>query len=154
MIKGKIIMHFIEIKENKYEHIELLLLGDEQESMINKYLDKGRMYVLNDDGIKGECVVVKLSDGIYELKNIAVLPDCQRKGYGREFIDFIFNQYPDCEALLAGTGDSQNAASFYLSCGFMESHRVKNFFIDNYDHPIIENGQQLIDMVYYKRNRQ
>ena len=26
-------------------------------------------------------------------------------------------------------------------------------FIDNYDHPIFEDGEQLVDMVYLKRER-
>ena len=32
-------------------------------------------------------------------------------------------------------------------------HRVERFFTDNYDHPIIEDGIQLVDMVYLKRER-
>jgi N-acetylglutamate synthase-like GNAT family acetyltransferase len=39
------------------------------------------MFVLNDNGVKAECVVTIEADGIFELKNIAVVPDCQRKGY-------------------------------------------------------------------------
>lgn len=27
---------------------------------------------------------------------------------------------------------------------------IKNFFIDNYDHPMFEDGKQLVDMVYLK----
>lgn len=30
--------------------------------------------------------------------------------------------------------------------------RIKNFFTDNYDHPIFECGVQLIDMVYLEKN--
>ena len=37
--------------------------------------------------------------------------------------------------------------------GFIDSHRVERFFTDNYDHPIIEDGIQLVDMVYLKRER-
>lgn len=40
---------------------------------------------------------------------------------------------------------------FYEKCGFVRSHKVKNFFTDNYDHPIYEGGVQLIDMVYLQR---
>lgn len=35
--------------------------------------------------------------------------------------------------------------------GFKYSHRIKNFFTDNYDHPIVEEGILLEDMVYLKR---
>ncbi len=36
--------------------------------------------------------------------------------------------------------------------GFVFSHRVPNFFRDHYDHPIVEDGVRLADMVYLKRN--
>ena len=44
-------MKIIEVIENKKDYIELLLLADEQEDMIDRYLDKGKMYVLDDNGI-------------------------------------------------------------------------------------------------------
>lgn len=137
----------------KKEYIALLLLADEQENMIDKYLEKGEMFVLDDNGIKAECVVTKEFNGIYELKNIAVLPDCQRKGYGKNLIKFLFTHYSDCDVLFAGTGDCPSSLSFYYNCGFTESHRIKNFFIDNYDHPMFEDGIQLVDMVYLKKER-
>ena len=34
-------MKIVEIRENKKEYLELLLLADEQESMIDRYLDRG-----------------------------------------------------------------------------------------------------------------
>jgi ribosomal protein S18 acetylase RimI-like enzyme len=55
--------------------------------------------------------------------------------------------------MLVGTGDCHGILSFYNRCGFKESHRIKNFFIDNYDHPMFEEGKQLVDMVYLKRER-
>ena len=44
--------------------------------MIDKYLERDEMFVLDDNGIKAECVITQEDDGVYELKNIAVLPDC------------------------------------------------------------------------------
>ncbi len=137
----------------KKEYLDLLLLADEQENMIDKYLENGEMFVLDDNGIKAECVITKEANGIYELKNIAVLPECQRKGCGKSLIEFLCAHYSDCNLLLVGTGDCPSALSFYSNCGFTESHRIKNFFIDNYDHPMFEDGIQLIDMVYLKKER-
>ena len=45
-------MKFVEVKENKKEYLPLLLLADEQEDMVDRYLDRGRMYVLDDGGVK------------------------------------------------------------------------------------------------------
>ena len=102
---------------------------------------------------EAECVVTNEADGIYELKNIAVMPDSQRKGYGKRLIDYVFSHYADCNTLFVGTGDVPSTLGFYHKCGFTESHRIKNFFTDNYDHLIFEDGKQLVDMVYLKRER-
>lgn len=143
-------MNIRKVTESKKDYLDLLLLADEQEDMIDKYLERGEMFVLEDDGIKAQCVVTKESEGVYELKNIAVVPEYQRKGYGKKLTEFLLTQYPDCEVLLVGTGDCPSSLSFYHACGFTESHRVKNFFVDHYDHPMFEDGIQLIDMVYLK----
>lgn len=145
----------MEIREYKGDKRKLLslLIADEQEDMINRYLDKGTMYVLDDDGIKCECVVTDEGRGVLEIKNIAVCPDCRGKGYGKAMIEYIAGKYKsDFAVLLAGTGDSTLTVPFYEKCGFTRSHSVKNFFIDNYDHPIFECGVQLVDMIYLQRN--
>ena len=141
------------ITGNKKEYINLLLLADEQEDMIDKYLERGEMFVLDDNGIKAECVVTREVDNVCEIKNIAVLPDFQRRGYGKLLIDFLFFYYSDCIAMTVGTGDVPSSLAFYRKCGFTESHRIKSFFIDNYDHPMYEDGIQLVDMVYLIRKR-
>ena len=61
-----------EENENKKQFISLLLLADEQESMVDHYLEKGNMYVLEDGNVKAECVVTDEGNGILEIKNIAV----------------------------------------------------------------------------------
>ena len=50
-------MRITRVDENKKRYLDLLLLGDEQEDMIDRYLDRGTMYVLEDDGVRAECVV-------------------------------------------------------------------------------------------------
>jgi hypothetical protein len=54
--------------------------------------------------------------------------------------------------MLVGTGLTPKILSFYESCGFEKSYREKNFFIDNYDHPIFEGDIQLVDMIYLKKD--
>ena len=74
-------MKIREIIDRKKAYLNLLLLADEQEDMIDRYLERGTMYVLEDNEVKAECVVTDEGGGILELKNIAVVPDCQGKGY-------------------------------------------------------------------------
>ena len=146
-------MKIREITENKKQYISLLLLADEQEDMIGRYLESGTMFVLDDNGIKGECVITDQGNGILEIKNLAVEPDSQKKGYGRALIEFIADKYRDRYSVLqVGTGDSPLTVPFYEKCGFTRHHTVKNFFTDNYDHPIFECGVQLVDMVYLQRD--
>ncbi len=145
-------MQIIEIKENKKQYLTLLLLADEQEDMIDRYIKKGTMYVLDDNGIKCECVVTDEGNGILEIKNIATVPEYQKKGYGKAMIDFLIQKYKDrYQILQAGTGDSPLTIPFYEKCGFVRSHCIKNFFLDHYNHPIYECGVQLTDMVYLQR---
>lgn len=74
-------MTIIEVIKNKKQFLSLLLLADEQENMIDRYLERGTMYVLNDNGVKAECVVTDEGNGILEIKNIATVPEYQGKGY-------------------------------------------------------------------------
>lgn len=141
-----------EVPRNKKQYLELLLLADEQEDMIDDYLERGTMYVLEDNGVKAECVVTDEGGGILELKNIAVGPAFQGKGYGKALIDFLVDTYAGKYRLLqVGTGDSSATVPFYEACGFRRHHRVRNFFVDHYRNPIYEGGIQLVDMVYLQR---
>lgn len=145
-------MRIERILGNKKRYIELLLLADEQENMIDKYLERGDMFALFEEDLKAICVVTKEGDGTFEIKNIATEPKYQGKGYGKKLIEYVVEFYEDeCDTLLVGTGDSDLTIPFYKRCGFEESHRIKNFFTDNYGQPIYECGKQLIDMVYLKR---
>lgn len=68
-------------------------------------------------------------------------------------IDYLLGHYAGgYRQMIVGTGDVPGAVGFYKNCGFEYSHRVDNFFTDNYDHPMIEDGVLLKDMVYLKQN--
>ena len=137
--------------QNKKRYLNLLLLADEQESMIERYLERGTMYALDDGGVKAVCVVTDEGDGVLEIKNLAVLPACRRKGYGRRMVEFIRQKYSGAYKILqVGTGDSPLTIPFYEACGFVRAYVAPNFFTDNYDHPIYEGGVQLRNMVYFR----
>ena len=146
-------MEIKEIHENKKDFLDLLLLADEQEEMVDKYLQDGRMFVLTDNGVKGEVVVTDEGNGILEIKNIATDPNCHGKGYGKKLIQFVEEKFRgEYSVLQVGTGDSPLTIPFYEKCGFKRSHVVKNFFTENYNHPIFECGIQLVDMIYLQKN--
>ena len=146
-------MKIREVNDNKKQFISLLLLADEQENMVERYLENGTMYVLEDNDVRAECVVTDEGNGILEIKNIAVVPEYQGKGYGKILLDFLVRKYTGLYSVLqVGTGDSPLTIPFYEKCGFVRSHIVPRFFTDNYDHPIYEGGIQLVDMVYLHKH--
>ena len=75
--------------------------------MIDRYFTNGTMYVLRNDGVKAECVVLDVGGGVLEIKNIATDPEFHGKGYGKALIEFIIKKYKgDYLKLQVGTGDS------------------------------------------------
>ena len=119
--------------------MDLLFLADEQEEMIEEYLSRGTMYVLEDDGIKGECVVTDEGDGILEIKNIATIPEVHGKGYGRRLIDFVEREYSGRFSILqVGTGDSPLTIPFYEKCGFELTDKVR----------LIDRGGEFKQLMY------
>lgn len=146
-------MNVEKVIENKKQFLDLLLLADEQEDMIDRYLERGDMFALYDEGLKSTCVVAEVDSATCELKNIATYPQYQGQGYGSALIEFLFGYYKDrYRTMIVGTGDVPAWLSFYEHCGFRLSHRVANFFVDNYGHAMFEDGIQLVDMVYLRKD--
>ena len=145
-------MEIVKIESEKKRYLDLLLLGDEEERMIDRYLQRGDMYAAFEDGQPVAVIVVTdEGEGTVEIKNLAVLPERQGRGIGRSMIEFVKNAYRGrADKLILGTGDSPATTGFYRRCGFVFSHRVPDFFTENYSRPIIDGGVLLRDMVYFK----
>lgn len=146
-------MDVVRVTENKKLYLDLLLLADEQESMIDRYLERGTLFAGVEAGKTiAVMVVTDEGGGVLEIKNLAVAPDKQGRGYGREMIDYAAQTYGGRFAVLrVGTGESPLTLPFYEKCGFEIVGRIKDFFTDNYDHPIVEEGVLLRDMVILER---
>ncbi len=142
-----------EVTEDRKAYLPLLLMADEQEDMVDRYLGRGAMYVFEDGGTaRAECVVTDEGGGVLELKSLAVAPGFRGKGYGKAMIDWVADRYRGAfRVLQAGTGDSPLTVPFYERCGFVRHHVIPGFFTENYDHPIIEAGRLLVDMVVLRR---
>ena len=81
------------IEKDKKDYLKLPLLADEQENMIDKYLDRGEMFALYDGDLKSVCVVTKEKSNEYEIKNLATYKEFQGKGYGSSLVKYIFEYY-------------------------------------------------------------
>jgi GNAT superfamily N-acetyltransferase len=143
------------IENNKKYFLDLLLLADEQENMIDKYLERGTLFALYDDGLRSICVVTDEGNGSFEIQNLATYEQFQRKGYGRVLVDYICAYFKGKgTTMLVGTGESPSTVPFYERCGFVFSHRLVNYFVEHYDKPIMDAGVQLKDKIYFKLDLQ
>lgn len=147
-------MEIRQITEDKDNYLEMLLIADPQENMIRRYLDKSDMFVLEDAGeVLTISVVEHMKNKRCELKNLVTAQEYRRQGYGTYMVNYLSEYYSvTCDVMYVGTGNDSNTLDFYKQCGFVNSHIVANFFVDHYEKPIYENGIQLTDMIYLKKN--
>ena len=147
--RDRITMEIREITGNNRRYLPLLLVGDEQEEMVMRDLPHGSLFVCFDPDPCAVAVVTDEGDGCCELKNLAVEPCRQRQGYGRRMVAFVVRRYTarGYRTLRVGTGETPSTLSFYAQCGFRPAGRIPDFFTRNYDHPIVEEGVLLRDMI-------
>lgn len=136
------------VTENKKRFLPLLLVGDESEEMINRYIGRGILYVgFVDSDAVSVCVTTEVDSETVEIKNLAVESRYRKQGIGRRMIEYVERLHPG-KTLILGTGETPSTLRFYKSCGFVFSHIIPDFFIRNYPEPIIEEGIRLKDMIY------
>lgn len=137
--------------EEKQQFMPLLLIGDESADMIGRYLERGILYVgyMGDEAVS-VCVVTVEDNDTCEVKNLAVKPKWQKNGIGHRMLAHVEQQNIG-KRIIIGTGETPSTLRFYHSCGYVYSHRDKDFFIDNYPYPIIEEGVSLKDMIYLSK---
>ena len=141
----------IKIYTDKKQYLPLLLIGDESVAMIERYLEISSLYVGFLDGNPiAVCAVTEIAPYTVEIKNLAVLAEFRCQGFGHGMLDYVERNHSGRDVIL-GTGETPSTLRFYKSCGYSYSHRIPNFFTDNYPEPIVEEGVLLRDMVYLKK---
>jgi ribosomal protein S18 acetylase RimI-like enzyme len=141
-------------QRNNYR--QLLILGDEDPRMLDKYIDKGKMFVAKDQTVTiGVLIIVPVSVEILEIKNIAVKEKFQSRGVGSFLISYVEKKFANkYKSIQVGTGDADlSNIRFYLKNGYRFS-AIREKFFEQYDQPIFANGIQLQDMVVLSKNLQ
>jgi ribosomal protein S18 acetylase RimI-like enzyme len=144
----------VQAADGKRDYMDLLMLADPSVEMIDRYLDMGELFVMKGEGkAVGVAVVMEISPEECELKNLAVCEKCQKRGYGRQMLEFLFGHYAGkYKTMLVGTAETgEGTVEFYQKNGFCYSHSIPGFFEKNYFPPIYEGGQRLRHMVCLKR---
>lgn len=130
--------------------LSLLLIADPSESKICDYLKNSICFgaFINND-LVCVCVTNSNAEGELELFNIVSLPNIQGQGVGSKLLKFVIAEFKsrNVSRLVLGTGTFGYQLVFYQRLGFRVNAVVKDFFIDNYDEPIYENGMQHCDML-------
>lgn len=123
---------------------DLLQLADPSRAVIETYLSNGSVYVAKQAAIMvGVYVLVPLSNTSIEIKNIAVDPTYQNQGIGKQLLAnaTLQAQQQGYSEILIGTGNSSiRQLGLYQRQGFAMKKVKWNFFTEQYQTPIIENG--------------
>ncbi len=128
--------------------MDLLLLADPSEDKVRAYLAGSTCFAASLGGIVvGVCVVRRCDASVYELMNIAVRPGQQKSGYGTALLQRVIASLGESGAnrLDVGTGTFGYQLAFYQRQGFRVSGIDRDFFLDNYPEPIIEDGIRHLD---------
>ncbi|MBK1895175.1 GNAT family N-acetyltransferase [Chryseobacterium paridis] len=143
--------HQINNKDKTQIPYDLLLLADETEEAINKYISNCEVYLLIQNGQRiGVIALHKNTDTELEIKNMAIIDRYRNKGLGSILINKAKEMAKEnhYSSLLVGTSDTGfQQIRFYEKNGFIKKEIRKDFFIKNYPAPVFENGLQMKDMI-------
>lgn len=145
------------IREHRPDELipyDLLLLADENQMLIDKYLPSSQLYVLETDGKVVGVGVLQINGTAGEIMNIAVAPDYQRKGLGRAMIRALTDA-----AVRQGVGQLRIATgncgigqiALYQQEGFELIAIDRNYILRNYSNPIWENGIQCKHQLIFEK---
>jgi len=146
----------IELLTDKQEvPFDLLELADPSRAQIRSNLTTGSCYVAKiESKIVGVIILSKIDLTTIEIKNIAVKESEQGKGIGKVLLKYAekISQELDYKKLIIGTGNSSiGQLALYQKSGFEIDKIEYDFFLINYNEPIIENGIQCKHMIILKK---
>lgn len=130
---------------------KLLLLADPSKANIEKYINNSVIYQAKwNEQVIGCYVLYRLNKETIEIKNIAVDEQYQGKGIGTQLLQDALekSKMQEAKKLVIGTGNSSTGQLYlYQKVGFKITDIKTNFFVENYEEAIWENGIQCKDMI-------
>lgn len=128
----------------------LLLEADPSRARIAAYLADSTCYTaaLQDETV-GVVVLRRLNASTVELMNIAVAAPWRNAGVGTRLLRhaILLTRGGGASALEVGTGAFGPQLAFYQRAGFRVSSIERDFFANNYEQAIFENGVRHLDML-------
>ena len=133
------------------EHMTLLLEADPSERIVRDVFTRSRAYEIRvGQALAGVMLLVRPDTDSLEIANLSVDRACRRQGLGSQLIERAKMETVGLglRRLEVGTGSTSfGALCFYQTCGFRMDSIARNYFVNRYAHPIVENGITLKDMV-------
>ncbi|MGB8954207.1 MAG: GNAT family N-acetyltransferase [Tumebacillaceae bacterium] len=141
------------VQRNREAYLPLLLLADPSEEMVRRYLLDGELYawLTEEDETVGVLHVVEIDPGVVEIKNIAVRELYQGQGHGKKLLDEVIKRLRERGAneVVVRTGNSSiGNLAFYQKIGFRMMNIEHDYFLNEYQTPIFENGIRCRDRVH------
>ena len=133
------------------EHMRLLLEADPSAEMIHDVFTHSCAYEIRvGQALTGVMLLIRANTDDLEIANISVDRAYRRQGLGSRLIDRAKMETVrlGLRRLEVGTGSTSfGALCFYQTCGFRMDCIERDYFVNRYQRPIIENGITLKDMV-------
>lgn len=137
------------------KHWQLYLRADPSERLIQKYLQTGFAFEIDDNREPiGVIILTPQSENELEIKNIAVAEGHENQGIATQLLKYArhFAKFHGYETLTIGTGSTSFKQLYlYQKLGFRITEVKKDFFVKNYSEPIYENGLHLQDMILLRQ---
>lgn len=126
----------------------LLLDADPSKRLVDKYLSNGILFgAFYDTQLAGVCLLIFHDNITAEIINLAVLEKFRNKHIGKLLISFAENQARLFGYQYMEIGTAEPLVKYYEKLGYKYHKTINNFFVENYDFPVIDNGIILKDMI-------
>lgn len=137
-------------------HYKLLLSADPSRKVVDSYLARAHKFeLLNDNQLVGVILLIDTRPETIEIVNVAVIEKYWNHGCGEKLVRFGISWAKEhhYQTIEIGTGSTSFGQLYlYQKCGFRIVGVDTDFFVRNYDEPIIENKLVLKDMVRLRLN--
>lgn len=143
------------IKQITVKHYQLFLEADPSRKIVDSYLNRAYQFeMVCGNELLGVILLIDTRPETIEIVNLAVAESVQNQGLGEKLVRFgiDFAQKNHYHTIEIGTGSTSFAQLYlYQKCGFRVVSIDSDFFVRNYDEPIIENKLLLKDMIRLKK---
>lgn len=132
---------------------DLLLDADPSKKLVDKYLSCGILFgAFYNTEPAGVCLLIFHNNITAEIINLSVAETYRNKSIGKSLISVAENQAKLCGFKYIELGTAEPLVKYYEQQGYKYYKTIKDFFVENYEFPVIDNGIILKDMIRLIKN--